>query len=124
VTSAAIVSLALGIGANTTIFSLMDSLLLRTLPVHEPSRLMLLADAAGDRSTWSYPVWDGMRRNHPFEAAAAWSRSRFNLARGGETRFVDGLWASGSFFDTLGVRAIVGHRETLAPDKGRTLLFP
>src|SRR5205814_3180838 len=44
-----------------------------------------------------------------FERSAAWSFTQFNLAPGGETQLVDGLWASGSFFDTLGVPAVLGR---------------
>ena len=63
VTGVAIVSLALGIGANTAIFSLVNSLLLRTLPVAEPERLVMLTTetARGNAAAWTYRLWDEMR---------------------------------------------------------------
>jgi hypothetical protein len=54
----AILSLALGIGANTAIFSILDSLFLRTLPVRDPHQLAMLRDAAGRRTFWSNPMWE------------------------------------------------------------------
>src|SRR5919201_4750057 len=118
-TATAVVTLALGIGANTAIFSLVDSLLLRTLPVNDPARLVLITDSAPAHvRVWSYPVWEQLRqRPELFERTGAWSFTRFNLASGGETQFVDGLWARGSLFDTLGVRALVGRTFSPADDR-------
>lgn len=107
VTAVAILSLALGIGANTAIFSLVESLMLRQLPVEDPSRLVLVT-APGERA-WSYPVWDEVRRAQLFEESAAWSQREFDLTSRGEQQFVNGLWATGSFFDTLGVPALIGR---------------
>jgi putative ABC transport system permease protein len=109
VTAVAVLSLALGIGANTAIFSLIDSLILRTLPVRDPGRLVLVANTAAGVPAWSYPVWDHLRQLELFERAAAWSVSRFDLASRGETQFINGLWTSGSFFETLGVPAVIGR---------------
>jgi predicted permease len=59
---------------------------------------------------WEYSFWQQIRqRPELFESAAAWSLTRFNLASGGESQFVEGLWATGSFFDTLGVEAALGR---------------
>src|SRR6266576_3641339 len=96
VSAVAILSLALGIGANTAIFSLVNSLLLRNLPVRQPQQLVVLGDAsASSAQPWTYPIWDQIRA-YPqlFDDACAWNATRFNLASGGETEFVDGLWAS------------------------------
>jgi len=114
VTLVAAASLALGIGANTAIFSVVNSLLLRTLPVNDPARLVLITDTARDYvRAWSYPVWAEIRqRPRLFERAAAWSFTRFNLSIGGETEFVEGIWATGAFFETLGVPALVGRTLT------------
>jgi predicted permease len=116
VTAVAVLSLALGIGANTAIFSLINGLLLRALPVRAPQQLALVTDdvAAGIES-WTNPIWEQMRerRHDLFDDACAWSTTRFNLSEGGETQFVDGLWASGGMFDTLGVAAMLGR--TLSP---------
>lgn len=109
----AILSLALGIGANTAIFSILDSLILRTLPVIEPQRLVMI-----DRGSWTNPIWEAIRdRQQAFEGATAWSPTRFNLAAGGQTELVDGVWASGRFFEVLGTSAILGR--TFAPDDDR-----
>src|SRR6059036_3451074 len=115
----AILSLALGIGANTAIFSLVNSLLLRALPVKQPQRLGMLGEAsAGGQQSWTYPIWDQFRqRPQLFDGAFAWSGTPFNLASGGETEFVDGIWASGGMFETLGVPAMLGRTFTDADDQ-------
>jgi predicted permease len=114
----AILSLALGIGANSAIFSIVDSLLLRALPVKQPQRLVMLGEeSAGGQQSWTYPIWDQIRqRPQLFDSAFAWSGMRFNLASGGETEFVDGIWASGGMFETLGVPAMLGRTFTEADD--------
>ena len=119
VSSVAVLSLALGIGANAAIFSLVNSLLLRTLPVPEPGRLVLLSKAASrNPSGWSIRVWEEIqRRPELFEKAAGWSSTPLNLATGGETQFINGIWATGSFFETLGVRALLGR--TFSEDDDR-----
>jgi predicted permease len=118
----AIASLALGIGANTAIFSLVNSLLLRTLPVAEPERLVTLSTEAATTqvtsTAWNYALWEETRRRAPqmFDGAAAWSDERLNLSTaGGEVQTVDGLYVSGDFFSTLGVPALIGRTFT-APD--------
>lgn len=118
VSLAAVLSLALGIGANTAIFSVIDSLLLRELPARDPSKLVLLTDRSYDHvRAWSYPIWAEVRnRAELFERSAAWSFARLNLASGGETQFVEGVWASGSFFETLGVTALVGRTVSESDD--------
>ena len=115
----AILSLALGIGANTAIFSLVNSLLLRALPVKEPAQLALVTDDAETAASPRGPTRSGnrsARRRDLFDGAFAWSTTRFNLAAGGETQFVDGIWASGGMFDTLGVPAMLGRTFTAADD--------
>jgi putative ABC transport system permease protein len=122
VTAVAIFSLALGIGANTAIFSLVDSLLLRPLPIKEPHRLAVLSDTRfapqGLTSAWTYAVWDQIRqRAQPFDGACAWFAERLNLApHGGETQPVDAVWVSGEYFTTLGVPALLGRTITAKDD--------
>src|SRR6266699_2732712 len=85
----AVLSLALGIGANTAIYSLVNSLLLRSLPVRQPQQLAMLSDGVNqDAQSWTYPIWDQIRtRPQLVDSAFAWSSTRFNLASGGETEF-------------------------------------
>ena len=118
VTIVAILSLALGIGANTAIFSILDSLLLRTLPVKAPQQLHILGLAGTPRTSWTNPLWEQVRdRQEMFDGAFAWSSTRFNLAPGGQTEFVDGVWTSGRYFNLLGVPAILGRTFTEADDR-------
>jgi putative ABC transport system permease protein len=119
VSAVAISSLALGIGANTAIFSIINSLLLRSLAVPEPARLQLVTDAFPNHiRAWSYPIWMQVRlRPELFHRAAAWSSTQFNLSSGGEAQLVEGLWASGSFFETVGVRTLVGRTLSDADDQ-------
>ena len=118
----AALSLALGIGANTAIFSLVNSLLLRALPVKAPQQLAMMTDGTvmsngTGRRSWTNPIWEQMRsRRDLYDGLFAWSNQRFNLAAGGETLFVEGLWASGGMFDTLGVPAMLGRTFTPADD--------
>jgi predicted permease len=117
---AAIASLTLGIGLNTAIFSLVNSLLLRPLPVESPERLAIVGDPSSESRSWSNPVWEQFRnRSELFDGAFAWSHSQdtFNLARGGEAQFINGIWASGDFFKVLGVEAALGR--TFTPDDDR-----
>jgi putative ABC transport system permease protein len=118
VSSAAILSLALGIGANTAIFSVLDALLLRRLPVASPGQLVLLGGEPGRRVEWTNPIWEQVRdRSGLFDGAFAISNTRFNLASRGESEMVEGLWASGRMFEILGVHAILGRTFTDADDQ-------
>jgi putative ABC transport system permease protein len=117
VTVVAVLSLALGIGANTAMFSIVDSLVLRALPVRQPGRLAIVSDD-GHRAYWmTYPIWSDIQSRHLFENAFAWSTARFNLAERGETEFVDGIWTSAGIFDTLGIAPILGRGFTDADDR-------
>jgi predicted permease len=114
-----VLTLSLGIGANTAIFSLMNAVMLRSLPVREPQNLVEvhLGDKRGS-SSFSNPVWEQIRNHRElFDGAIAYAVKRFNLSAEGETRFVDGLAVSGSFFDVLGVRPVIGRLFTENDDK-------
>jgi predicted permease len=112
-TTVAVLSLALGIGANTAIFSLVNSLLLRGLPVPAAERLVIL-----EHGSWTNPIWEQIReRQAAFaEQAAAFSYDRFDVGKDAEARFVEGLWVSGDFFETLGVPAMLGRAISSADD--------
>jgi len=114
-TAVAVLTLALGIGANTALFSIFNSLILRPLPVRDPNSLALLSDGS-----WSYPIWNEIRAHETelFDGALAWAAQRFDLSAGGRTEPVDGAYVSGRFFDVLGVTAIRGRLLTPADDGG------
>ena len=115
-----VVILALGIGANTALFSIFNSLIMRPLPVRNPERLALLTSGS-----WSYPVWEEIRARETdlFDGALAWSRETFDLAQGGRALTVNGAYVSGHFFDVLGVRAFRGRMLTPADDSAGTPSF-
>jgi hypothetical protein len=140
VTLVIVVSLAMGIGANTAMFSIVDSLLLRALPVEGADRLVLLLSnpSVTPSSPWSNPAWEEIRDHHAdlFQEAFAFSRrtTRFNLAQGGQTDFVDGVYASGRYFDAkrtgggdqlrvvaAAVRRGAGHRRQDTNDRSRAI---
>ncbi|MGH9309741.1 MAG: ADOP family duplicated permease [Vicinamibacterales bacterium] len=123
-TAVAVLSLALVIGANTAIFSILNGLLLRSLPVRDPARLVHVTDSvlrdSGETRVraWSYPAWKQFRqRPQLFDKATAWSFTRFDLASGGETQLVEGMWADGSFFEALGVPVVLGRPFSTRDDQ-------
>jgi putative ABC transport system permease protein len=112
----AILSLALGIGANTAIFSLIDSVILKALPVSHPEQLLQLTPGEGPYFT--NPIWEQLRdRQDVFSGIFAYGLDRFNLAAGGEARYAQGNSVSGQFFDTLGLRSIIGRTFTTPDDQ-------
>jgi predicted permease len=119
-TGVIVLTLALGIGANTAIFSIIDSLLLQPLPVHDPLRLAVVTDTSdGGQYSWTYPIWEQIRDQRDLFAGAAASSTTdaaFNLTQGGETDVVSGMWVSGEFFDVLGVPAALGRTFSAADD--------
>jgi putative ABC transport system permease protein len=118
-TIVAVLTLALGIGANTAIFQLIDSIRLRSIPVKNPQELgtVRIADRhwgsgqfSGQYSQLTFPMWEQIRkRQEGFSAIAAWTGQQFNLATGGEVRYAKGLRVSGDFFHVLGVEPILGR---------------
>ena len=124
----AILSLALGIGANTAIFQLLDAVRLRTLPVEDPRRLVNVkivdnpfGRVGGFRSRQpeiTTAIWERLaQEQQAFSSIAAWSSQRLNLAPGGEARYAEVLWVSGSFFQTLGVRPARGRLLSPSDDR-------
>ena len=122
VTVVAVLSLALGIGANTAIFSLVDRLVLRSLPVREPARLAMVATTRqlSYKPNYSYAVFDAIAA-HPelFDGVLAVGNccGQSTLTSGGSEEFVDRLFVSGSYFATLGVNALRGRVLTPADDE-------
>jgi putative ABC transport system permease protein len=126
-TAAAVLSLALGIGANTALFQLLDALVLRTLPVRDPQNIVRL-DYAGDPGRsghflerpdeFTNPQWEQMRAHHDvFSGVFAWTNTEFNLAPAGEARLAKGIVVSGEFFPVLGVDAELGRLLSAADDQ-------
>jgi putative ABC transport system permease protein len=112
----AVLSLALGIGANTAIFSLIDTVVLRMLPVSKPEELVQLRirsvrSAKEDGSPgFTNPLWEEVRnRQDVFSGVFAWGSTKFDLSQGGAVHKVNGVFASGEFFTTLGVRPAAGR---------------
>jgi predicted permease len=125
-TAVAALSLALGIGANTAIFQLIDAIRMRPLPVPNADRLAYIDFApnsyrSGQFSTRSsrltYKLWQAIRaQQQGFESVMVWSARNFNLAEGGKARYAEGLLVSSDFFTTLRTPAIIGRTFTAADD--------
>jgi len=121
-TAVAVLSLALGIGANTAIFQLLNAVRLKNLPLRNPQELAQVRLRAsdveltrGNKGAMRYapvtnPLWEQIRdRQEAFSGIAAWGFAGFNLSQGGEARPARGLWVSGDFFNVLGVNPEVGR---------------
>jgi putative ABC transport system permease protein len=121
-TAVAVITLALGIGANTAIFSVVNGVLLRPLPFHDPDRLVALgelnprvsSDALG-ASFLNFTDWS--RENHVFEYVAAYRGRRMTLVGRGDAQRISGFGATSAFFPLLGVQTSLGR--TLIPDDER-----
>jgi putative ABC transport system permease protein len=123
VSAVAILSLALGIGANTAVFSVVNGLLLRPLPVEAPERLVTVSSDFAVRNGFkaglgmSYAMWRQFEaRADAFDGGFAWSPAVLDLSQGGEMQPANALLTSGGFFQTLGVRALIGRTFTPADD--------
>jgi len=122
-----VATLALGIGANTALFELLDAVLLQSLPVQNPKELMQVRVVDMSKARGSYPsgypavnnrIWEKLRDEHPgFSDIAAWRDTRFTRDSGGDTQFVNGLYVSGEFFRVLGVKPISGRVFTVQDDQ-------
>ena len=121
----AVLSLALGIGANTAIFTLVDQLLLRLLPVKDPQQLVLFwgrgphYGSNNGRYKISYPMYEDFRdHNQVFSGMfCRWETSLSVSSEGGKTERVDGELVSGTYFPVLGVGAALGRVFTPDDDK-------
>jgi putative ABC transport system permease protein len=121
-TITALVSLALGVGANTAVFSIMNAVMLRSLPVQAPHRLVQLLLDGND--TLTNPLWESIRdAQNACSGTLAYSAARFDLAEQGEKRLTQGVWVSGDYFNVLGISPFLGRlitRDDDQPGGGRS----
>jgi predicted permease len=117
-TVTAVVSLAIGIGMNTAMFTLLDAILLESLPVASPEELVLMAERTGARLSFSLssPAFRGLAANGALTGLAAFRPWRFRTQIHGETQFANGLLVSGSYFSLLGLKPFIGRTLTPADD--------
>lgn len=123
-TAVAILSLTLGIGANTAIFQLLNAVRLRSLPVKNPHELVEIKIVGGNRGMGlvdsfddlTRPIWEEIRRSHPaFSGVLAWSADgRIPIGEGSDLQLVNGITVSGEFFGVLGVEPWRGR--LISPD--------
>ncbi len=127
-TSVALLSLALGIGANTAVFSLMDQALLRPLPVRHPEQLVLFSapgprrgsinTSYDDTVTFSYPMYRDFRdRNPVFSGVLARFPISFSMSWHDQTERIHGDLVSGNYFEVLGLNAAIGRTLTQDDDR-------
>jgi ABC-type antimicrobial peptide transport system permease subunit len=120
-TSIAVITLALGIGANTAVFCLVDAFMLRQLPVKDPEQLVFVNAALPQgRMTDSFPygVFEQFRdRSRSFAGIFAYDATRFSATAKGQPEMIWGEFVSGSYFDMLGVSAAHGRVFTAADDQ-------
>ena len=121
-TAVAVLTLALGIGANTTIYSVVREVLLRPLPYEAPDRLVRILGAGGEsvsRSPVSYPNFlDWRERSRAFSSMAAYDEWQATFRGDGEPLRADGASVSASFFDVLGVQPALGRFFLPGEDDG------
>ena len=119
----AVATLGLGIGANTAIFSYVDAWVIKPIPYPQPDRLMVLHSHnvkkgwTDDSVTSTADFLDFQKQATSFAQTAAWDSWNFNLTGNGQPALVDGARVSWNFFDTLGVRPILG--QSFTPDEDR-----
>jgi predicted permease len=124
----AVLTLALGIGANTAIFGLLNAVLLRPLPVKDPQELAEVrivvrkprrGNFDGRRPEMTYAHWTRLReRQEAFSDIASWYSGSLNLSTSGEDRLAsNALWVSGEFFQVFGVYPLLGRTFTAADDE-------
>jgi predicted permease len=119
-TAVALLTLALGIGANTTIFTVVNGVLLNALPYPYPEQLVSLAETLPPFPQFaiSYPNFlDWARMNHTFQAIAAYRQDNLNLTGSGEAQRVKATQVSAAFFPLLGVKPMIGRSFSPEEDK-------
>ncbi len=126
-TAVAILSLALGIGANAAIFQLLNAVRLRSLPVANPQELAEVRIAGGQPGMGFYanpyvqitnPLWEQIREHQKaFSGIFAWGDDSFAVGQGTEMRRFNGFWVSGDLFSVLGVVPVKGRLFTASDDR-------
>ena len=121
-TAVVVVSLALGIGANTAVFSVVNAILLRPLPYEDPERIVLINSGwyKPPTSPADYQAWE--EENQVFERMAYWGNADFTVKDGGVAQFVKGQRVSASLFPVLGVQPILGRN--FLPDDEKDAAVP
>jgi putative ABC transport system permease protein len=122
-----ILSLGLGIGANTAIFQLLNAIRLRTLPVANPQELVSIntisahgksGHVRGLNAQLTTALWESIQAHqHAFSEMCASYLEQLNLSQGGEARLAQGMFVSGTFFETLGIQPILGRLISNADDQ-------
>src|SRR3989440_580586 len=122
-TIVAVLTLALGIGANTAIFSCINAWIINPLPYPQSDRLMVFATHdkkngwTGEHVTSPADFFDFQKQNTSFEQSVAWTGASLNLTGDGSPELVDGGRVTWNFFDTLGAKPILGRTFTLDDDR-------
>jgi predicted permease len=119
-TTIAVLTLALGIGANTALFSVVNGVLLNPLPYPNPERIVAVAERFPPfpEASIAYPNFlDWVRMNRTFDALAAYRHTDFNLTGSGEAQRLNAVQVSASFFPLLGVKPVIGRNFSLDDDK-------
>ncbi len=126
-TAVAVLTLALGIGANTAIFQLLNAVRLKTLPVSKPQELIEVRIVGGNpglgisdgaNAEMTYPLWEHVQKHREaFSGIFAWGSGELPVNSGVETRMVKTLWASGEFFSVLGVAPVRGRLISTDDDR-------
>lgn len=116
-TLVAILSLALGIGANTAIYTLIDAVVIRSLPVPHPEQIVAIKDGEGDFGVFTNPLWEQIRdRQTALESVAAYGTTQFTLGEGADARRIPGHFVSGEYFHLFGVQPVLGRLLSRADD--------
>jgi hypothetical protein len=117
----AVLSLALGIGANTAIFTLIDAVLLRWLPVRDPQGLALVIlqrPSAEPLDSVTYPLVRALADHHEiFSSLCGFAGYRFAVRQGDSVEATSGAWVSGGYYATLGLQPVAGRLLTDADDR-------
>jgi predicted permease len=118
VTAAVVISLALGIGANTALFSFIDAVFLTTVPVRDPHQLVYLGHQSGPATSSNYPLFERYRAVAAFAGITAYMTGSFRVDSGGGIEPVTGQFVSGNYHQMLGVPLTLGRGFSSEPDRG------